>query len=270
MHDRLPGAMEENFVGLAERLHQLCNGAVVHYLPNHGNWGDALIRRGTLAFFRDAEIEVKEHFYVKWRAPRMLRKPPWLKSVKDREGVLIYGGGGAWCREWDISGYVRAVSRYFRHTIILPSTFAIRPQLESATYYCRDRFESQTLLEEACFCDDMAFYLGLQRGSRGQGEAKMFRTDRESSGLINIPADNRDLSLEGKYRDRYTGFFDAISPFETVHTDRLHVAIAACLLGKKLHLYAGSYFKNQAVYLSSIKDVFPNVTFHKQWTGDSG
>jgi exopolysaccharide biosynthesis predicted pyruvyltransferase EpsI len=45
-------------------------------------------------------------------------------------------------------------------------------------------------------------------------------------------------------------------------TDRLHVAIASSLMGKEVHLYAGSYFKNKEVFLSTLKEYFPNVLFH--------
>jgi hypothetical protein len=41
------------------------------------------------------------------------------------------------------------------------------------------------------------------------------------------------------------------------------VAIAACLLGRELHLHPGGYFKNRAVFRSSIEGRFPNAHFHE-------
>jgi len=58
-------------------------------------------------------------------------------------------------------------------------------------------------------------------------------------------------------------FFDALAPYDSIHTDRLHVAIASCLLGKKLTVYPGSYFKNEAVFRSSMDGLFPLATFVK-------
>ena len=44
-----------------------------------------------------------------------------------------------------------------------------------------------------------------------------------------------------------------------IHTDRLHVAILACLLHKRVHFYKGGYFKNEAVFRSSMRDYFDDV-----------
>ena len=38
------------------------------------------------------------------------------------------------------------------------------------------------------------------------------------------------------------------SRYRIVHTDRLHFAIAAMIAGRDAHLYANSYFKNEAIY----------------------
>jgi exopolysaccharide biosynthesis predicted pyruvyltransferase EpsI len=51
-----------------------------------------------------------------------------------------------------------------------------------------------------------------------------------------------------------------IMRFSAVRTDRLHVAIAGALLGKRVELYAGSYYKNRAVYDFSLRR-FRNVRF---------
>ncbi len=97
-----------------------------------------------------------------------------------------------------------------------------------------------------------------------------FRVDQEKSN-IDIPDDNLDISsifafgtdteakaFYGSYRLlKFINFFDEI------RTNRLHVAIAGGLLGKKVMLYPNSYFKCEAVYKFSIKGNYPNV----QWMG---
>ena len=45
--------------------------------------------------------------------------------------------------------------------------------------------------------------------------------------------------------------------------DRLHVAILACLLHKRVHFYKGGYFKNEAEFRSSMRDYFDDVFMKK-------
>ena len=52
----------------------------------------------------------------------------------------------------------------------------------------------------------------------------------------------------------------ALQKYEQVNTDRLHIAIAATLLGKKVKLFPNSYYKNRAVFEYSLKR-FSNVSF---------
>lgn len=260
----LPAAMQQRFTSLKQQLHQLTAGKRVYYHPNPGNWGDGLIMAGTQRFLADAGIEYTECHYRRLRTPLFLRKPAWLRSVKRKNSVLLFGGGGGMCQLWDFSAYVSYIGGHFEHTIMLPSTFELKPTLRSATLFCRDRFASQALTGGP-FCDDMAFYLGRQHSSAepSRGIGNFFRTDRESAGKLAIPADNRDLSIERDYHYPVGEFFAALSPYATIHTDRLHVAIASCLLGKAVKLYPGSYFKSEAVFRSSMEGLFPKAEFFR-------
>lgn len=246
--------VHEEFERLLNVLKHCCRDSPVFYLANPGNWGDALIRQGTLKFFRDHGIEFVE-------LP--------LKSHRERikywfqRGTLIYGGGGGWCSLWDHSFEIlNARKQRFRNIVILPSTYEKTYRLENATFFCRDRHESQQAMPEATFCHDMAFYLGPQPSSPGEGDGHFFRTDPERSGACVVPADNHDISMDGTHWSDPAPFFQQISKHAVIHTDRLHVAIASCLLGKELHFYPGSYFKNRATFLSSMDGVFEKVHFH--------
>ena len=57
--------------------------------------------------------------------------------------------------------------------------------------------------------------------------------------------------------------FRFISNYQEVQTDRLHVAITAALLGKKVKMYANSTYKCEAVYRCSLAGRFPQI----QWMG---
>src|SRR5690606_35442984 len=82
------------------------------------------------------------------------------------------------------------------------------------------------------------------------------------------PENNIDLSeaLSSRPYPRYTCFWTshcfvcAINHFDTIETDRLHVAIAASLLGKRVLLKRGNYYKNEAVFEHSLKGRFPNTS----------
>lgn len=247
--------MQEDFARLRRVLEETCRRGPVYYLPNAGNWGDGLIRAGTLRFLRDARIAFHEIAGV----GRLRRWLPFLRS-----GTLIYGGGGAWCRSFATAlDLVAHIHHLFERVVVLPSSYELVEPIPNVTFFCRDKYESRTNAPYAQFCHDMAFYLGPTTAPRGAGIGFFFRTDRERARAAPLPPDNDDLSTRGNHLSDSAPFFDAIARYAIVHTDRLHVAIAACLLGRELHLYPGSYFKNKAVYRSSIEARFANVHFHE-------
>jgi len=242
------------FDQLRQTLQAACRDGPVCYLPNLGNWGDGLIRAGTLRFLEQSGIPFQEVEHVS-RGQRWL---PWR-----RRGTLIYGGGGAWSNLWSHSmRTLKRVGHLFQHAVVLPSSFELRVDFPKVNLFCRDRFESQINAPAALFCHDMAFCLGPQSAPAGSGTGWFLRIDAESAHGLPIPPGNVDLSQLGNHLSPPGPFFDAIAKYAVVHTDRLHVAIATCLLGRELHLYPGAYFKNRAVFQSSIEGRFPNVYFH--------
>lgn len=249
--------MKEEFSRLGEILHLQCKSRPVYYLANRGNWGDALIRYGTVKFFKDIKLNYREIKHNK-----RSKVIPCILG-----GTVIYGGGGAWCSLWN--GAAKAVSSLSKRftVIVLPSTFETSYTFRNTSFHVRDQFQSQANMEGANFCHDMAFYIGedFYDGTKGNGNGYFFREDKESAGKVPLKKENQDLSPLGRQTSPVNNFFTAISNFSVIFTDRLHVAIAACLLKKEVHFYPGSYFKNYAVYLSSIKDHFPNVTFHENY-----
>jgi len=95
-----------------------------------------------------------------------------------------------------------------------------------------------------------------------------FRDDVEKA-LETVPEGNADLSKMYEYGTRnkeiclYTTsrLMCYINQFNTINTDRLHICIAAALLGKTVNFYANSYFKCRAVYEFSLKDKYKNVNW---------
>ena len=97
-----------------------------------------------------------------------------------------------------------------------------------------------------------------------------FRIDAESGGRP-LPPGNLDLSdlLELRsYRRRAMDISAAwllgcLRGYRLVRTDRLHVCIAAALLGIDVEFHANSYFKCQAIWNHSLKGSFPSI----RWMG---
>ena len=140
--------------------------------------------------------------------------------------------------------------------------------LDSAdvTFFCRDLYESKQYCSQAFFCHDMAFYLFDKITSENLSTEQtgyFFRTDRESFGKQNYIALNMDISLWGNEITPIAPFIKKIDEFDIIHTDRLHVAILACLLHNRVHFYKGGYFKIEAVFRSSMRDYFDDVFMKK-------
>jgi hypothetical protein len=245
--------VRKEFLFLEEVIKERGRHSPVYYFDNPGNWGDALIRYGETKFLRSIGV----HFHEVTR-----RKTDWLLPLA-RRGILIYGGSGAWCRVGDRAIHrIRKVRHLFKHIIVLPSTYEVFERFPRTTYFARDRFESLSAVPDAHFCHDMAFCIGAVECQNGEGTGHFFRLDVERSGRFEVPPNNFDLSGAGDNNSSVAEFFDELSRYAVIHTDRLHVAIASCLLGKEVHLYPNSYFKNHAVFRSSLQSYFKNVHFH--------
>ena len=131
--------MDDTFATLARAIQEECTDRPVYYVANPGNWGDALIRAGTLRFFRATGLRYTE---LPWRHSSRGAKIRWWLGGDTNDGVLIVGGGGAWCDLWNHYEDVKAMQRPFRSTIVLPSTYQGSYSLPATKFICRDTRES--------------------------------------------------------------------------------------------------------------------------------
>lgn len=102
--------------------------------------------------------------------------------------------------------------------------------------------------------------------SRTRQALDAFRLDAESAGSP-VPEGNIDVSAALELRSyrrrpmeisaRY--LLGALRGFRRVRTDRLHVCIAATLLGIDVEFHANSYFKCRAIWMHSLKERFPSI-----------
>lgn len=244
--------MEKEFDNLIKTIKEHCNKRKIFYFANPGNWGDALIRVGTLQFLKDNNLDFEE----------LTDLCDFERIRQSKNSCLLYGGGGGWCKLWNHSPQiVFYMSRFFKKIIVLPSTYEMDQNVSNCIYFRRDEYESKILMPNSIFCHDLALYLKHKGLHKGIGTGFFFRTDSESAGRIKIPSVNVDLSLKNNHFGDVTEFFSIIEQHRVIYTDRLHIAIAGCLLNRKVHLYPGSYWKNRSVYLSSLAGQFENIKF---------
>lgn len=225
--------------------------------PNRGNAGDSLIAAGTCCFFEENGIPY-----------RFIRDEDDFSPDK----TLWYSGGGNFVH------YYGECARWLKKhgeanpCVVLPHTIndteALKQLPEHTTLICRER-ESYRICKEHARCEvllspDMAFhlkpeYLGVRR-KPGRGNLLVFRKDPEK----NIPTPKGACDISRFYafdqydarsiRDCARYFLETINDFETIYTDRLHVAVGGYLLHKKVRLFPNSYYKNRAVFEFSLKD----------------
>ncbi len=247
---------------LASDIKQFCGSERVYYMPNLGNWGDSLIRQGTIDFFKDIDVEVVE---VSWVNKKSLLQCLW------RRGILIYGGGGAWAKSCSVAPRILSRVKFmFKRMMVLPSTFELPPS-SAKKFYARDLYQSRVNIDSDLFAHDMAFYInpnafdGLVAVRKGA--CSVFRTDNESKENVFRPLvgeDLGDISALGGHLTDVKDFFSKLAPYEEVYTDRLHVAIAGCLLGMKVSVFGNSYFKIEAIFKSSIEPYYPRCVLCNQ------
>lgn len=137
------------------------------------------------------------------------------------------------------------------------------------------------LAHDLAFFSDFSF-VELKEENNPHKNLFVFRVDIEINPLrknVILPSSNQDISLYGlisetsSYDVNYAvmeKFIKTINAYDVVWTDRLHVGIAAFLLGKKVHLFDNIYGKNRAVFDRTIRHLDRNgrVVFHDSWDID--
>ena len=110
-----------------------------------------------------------------------------------------------------------------------------------------------------------SFYLKRNYSGIQKSTLNAFRLDGEKTDVV-VPNDNVDLSklLQLGVETKRLAYLNSkillnwISQFEIINTNRLHICIAAALLGKQVNFYKNSYFKCRAVYEKSLSKC-PNI-----------
>lgn len=223
-----------------------------------------------------AEIVARWHGKVK----RLIILP---HTVSGNEALLSSLGKNVdiICREQISYDHVRARARnanvYLAHdmafSLDVPKMLSRRhpyPAMLAKRALCTAlRFKARRNYPKARFIlQDRHDFAELRRNPDKGGVLNVFRVDMEKTD-IEIPEGNIDLSLRFEYGlvsrpliDYMTSqVFAYLNHFQTVRTNRLHISIAAALLGKTVELYPNNYYKIRSVFEQSLKDDFPNVVW---------
>lgn len=252
--DNLRGAPEYDV--LAERILELAKGRNVLFSPAKGNWGDGLINFGTRQFFDHYQIEFTE-----------LNKSTIDQDLKNQvfQGeIVVMGGGGAWCRNFNSSRRLtQEIAKQAETVIVLPTTYDLEPvDALNVCYFARDTYGSISRIPDAEFCHDMGFFAEVEAFEPEDRVWRLFamRSDREGLGLANEVPNNFDLSRLGDGDYKFVGpFFNILNNFHVIWTDRMHVAIAGAMLGRDVKLVPGNYPKSLDVFKSSLAQNFATV-----------
>ena len=239
------------------------------YIPNPGNAGDSLIVFGTIQIFNELGLN--------WKMGSI--------SNEYHNKTLFYAGGGNLVRMYDNCRKFIEKNKDDNKIIILPHTIKEEDKLLSSLndniiIFCREKTSYNYVLKvfkhekNVYLSKDMAFYinnLDKYKIIKGNGVCNVYRTDLEEKTNIKIPEDNSDLSNTlnrngnttkiNVIKDVSLSIFDHLSNFETINTNRLHIAIAGSLLDKNVNFYRNSYYKNKSVFEYSINNIYKNTIF---------
>lgn len=248
----------KEFVLLYEIIASVSLESEVYYCPSPGNWGDALINYGTSQFF---EFYSLPHSTVTREEVVRLSEDELHSTCGS---ILIVGGGGGWCKNWSSTkSLVESVANKFKHVIILPTTYELSfiEDSPNITYFSRALLPPDINNFNVHFCHDMAFFIDLETQIQIPPLWRLiaFRGDKEKSLESFNHQQQIDISLLGNSFSSIIPFFEIISRFELIYTDRLHVGIAASLLNIRCALLPGNYVKTSDVWESSIRDKYPKT-----------
>ncbi len=236
------------FKAMAQSIMDLSEGSSVIFVPSPGNWGDALINEGSRQFFN--------HFGIKTLTKNRKDILEILSKGALDGSTIVVGGGGGWCNNWKTTPeFVSDLLEFNVKIVLLPTTFEL--DLLPETFDNRIRYFSRhkPTCHRMDFCHDMAFFIDLDIDTDNYGGSwRLFamRGDIEASpDKFHIPR-SIDISMLGNSYDTVRQFFEILSRFQVVYTDRLHVAIACALMEIEVYAIEGNYGKVQGVFNASM------------------
>ena len=240
------------------------------YIPNPGNAGDSLIAYGTLQLFNKIGLNYK------------------IGNINEKyfNKILFYGGGGNLVGIYDRCKKFINNNKNSNEIVLLPHTVKDEDELisnldKNIIIICREKtsynyvYTKLKYKKNVYLSKDLALYISeieKYKNIKGVGECNCFRTCKHESTNIIIPENNIDLSFYFQkknntsdtniIKDISLSIFNYLSKFDTINTNRLHMAISGSLLNKNVNFFPNSYYKNKSVSEYSLKPKYYKTIFH--------
>jgi len=268
----------------------------IYYMPNPGNGGDALIAYATFCLFDklglkysiiNAQTDVKDKIVFIGGGGNLVKEYDTLSNfihsnlntikelvvlphtINSHQELIKKMGNNVTllCREQMSYDYVTQLNQNCRCYLIEDLAFTLPIDT------LRQKLRKNIL---PIFLRQYVFKMFRYQGQVirpwwnilfGQ-TLNAFRIDSERTQIVK-PKNNMDLSLlilydksmcdKNSVERNVIDILSVLNKYSTVKTNRLHICIGAALLGKKVMFHPNSYYKNESIYLFSLKDKFPNV-----------
>jgi exopolysaccharide biosynthesis predicted pyruvyltransferase EpsI len=251
------------------------------FIPNPGNAGDALIAHATRQLFDRLGLD-----YL------------WVNDYRrldPRERVVVYGGGGNLVPLYhDASRALRWAAGRAKRVLVLPHTISGHEELladlgPETDLICRElvSYDYVRGVARSARChlaDDLVFLIDANATLAPPRPDACLAALRSAAALSDDPlavaTQVRGLAPEAPSKRAvvrlsscgagarrganvcHTGALHLLrylDLFDEVRTNRMHLAIGAAVLGKRVKFHSNSYFKNRAVYEFSMRGRFPDV-----------
>lgn len=205
-------------------------GATIMEFWGPGNVGDLLIHRGAERLFAAYAIKVTAN--------------------ASRADAIFYGGGGNMGPLYPGTQLTRLEARGIAtaHTlplIVLPQSWTGPDDLEADQFFAREN-RSLEYCPRAVLAPDLGLaYAPAIQLDEPQHDVGWFMRDDCERAQPGVTKNCGDPAILAATAEDYVRL---ASCYRVIHTDRLHFAIAAMIAGREAHLYANSYFKNEAIY----------------------
>ncbi|NVM05199.1 MAG: polysaccharide pyruvyl transferase family protein [Candidatus Helarchaeota archaeon] len=265
--------------------------------PSGGNHGDYLIKLGLFKKLdelnvsydidiRDSRSFLSLRYFRKYKLPVIRYFWKHKKVDYSNYDLVILRGGGYLNDIWYGVLFLLELLKNSRNVVVAPQSCWFRSmmlgeQLKGIkiplTIFTREKYSYEYLRGanlpkkvKVELAPDSALYLNTSdliefTNPYPQKPLFCFRKDLESkispteleTLIKKYPeAQIEDIAINGTFNN----FMSRIWSASIIYTDRLHVAIAGLILGKKVVLYSNSYWKNKGVYEYNLKK-YDNIKF---------
>lgn len=205
-------------------------GAKAREFWGPGNVGDLLIRRGAEQLYAAYGITICRN--------------------GEKPDVVFYGGGGNMGPLYPGTRLTRMDARATAAAdgvplIVLPQSWTGPEDLAADQFFVREN-RSLEHCPSAVLAPDLglAYMPAVNAPDPQHGVGWFMRCDCERHQPV-VAKNCGDPAVLAATAENYVRL---AATYCVIHTDRLHFAIAAMIAGREVHLYANSYFKNEAIY----------------------